>query len=163
MEAEVFMEIKEIIHHRENGLFSPTCCIYRVPHTIHHLKEDACTPKAVSVGPFHHGSDLRLFDMEMYKQVFFKRFSQQAKTSWSDLVRFVRHLESKVRASYSEKIKLIRKELVKTILVDDSFIMDAKLSQPWLRVTKPRSDDIQFQDQTSHDKFTFTCKIKMPK
>ncbi|KAI9074244.1 hypothetical protein K1719_043809 [Acacia pycnantha] len=99
----------------------------RVPRTIHHLKEDVRTAKAVSIGPLHHGGDQRLFDMEMHKQVFFKIFSQAAKTSLSDLVSFLRHLEPKVHASYSEKIKL-GKELVKNMLVDDNFIMDAKLS-----------------------------------
>ncbi|KAI9124746.1 hypothetical protein K1719_004073 [Acacia pycnantha] len=119
------------------------CCIYRVPFTLRGLKEEAYTPKVVSIGPFHYRNE-RLQDMEKYKQIMFKRFIQKAQTLLNDLVRLVRGFEPKVRASYSETIKLTEQELVEMTLMDAGFIIefflmldvkpnkDAKLSQPWL-------------------------------
>ncbi|KAI9115467.1 hypothetical protein K1719_013786 [Acacia pycnantha] len=125
-------------------LLSPQCCIYRVPTTLRHLKEEAYTPKVVSIGPFHYGNE-RLKNMERHKQVLFRRFAYRVRSSLDDLVRLVKHLEPKVRVSYSEPINLTQQELVKLILMDASFIIelfssyetyelrnDAKLSEAWL-------------------------------
>ncbi|XP_054814362.1 UPF0481 protein At3g47200-like isoform X2 [Prosopis cineraria] len=114
---------------------------------IRNLKPNAYTPRVVSIGPIHYGNK-RLHDMERHKQIFFKRFTQEAMTSLDDLVSFVKHLEPKVRASYSENIDLSEKELVKLTLVDAGFIIklfmssskdqlryDSKLSKPYLEDT----------------------------
>ncbi|KAI9074226.1 hypothetical protein K1719_043791 [Acacia pycnantha] len=145
VEDEVIIDIKEMIQDCGDGLLSLECCIYRVPTTLRHLKEEAYTPKVVSIGPFHHGNE-RLQNMERYKRILFKRFTQRAASSWHDLVPFVKLLEPKVCASYSETIKLSKEELVKLTLMDAGFIIalfissrtfklrnDAKLSQQWLR------------------------------
>ncbi|XP_054817006.1 UPF0481 protein At3g47200-like [Prosopis cineraria] len=149
MEDKVMVDIKQIIEESKDGCLPPTCCIYRVPPTIRHLNEEAYTPKLISIGPFHYGHK-RLQEMEAHKKIFFKAFTQRAKSRLDDLVRFVKHSEPKVRASYSENIKLNEEELVKLILVDGGFIIelfmryhnfdqeipnDAKLSQPWLAST----------------------------
>ncbi|XP_054815262.1 UPF0481 protein At3g47200-like isoform X2 [Prosopis cineraria] len=146
MEDKVMIDIKKLIQDNRDGRLLPTCCIYRVPLTIRHLNEEAYTPKVISIGPFHHG-DPRLQDMEEHKQIFFKAFTQRAKSSLDDLVGFVKRSAKQVCASYSENIKLSEEELVKMVLVDAGFIIeifmrwkrfpyefdnDAKLSQSWL-------------------------------
>ncbi|KAI9115496.1 hypothetical protein K1719_013815 [Acacia pycnantha] len=122
----------------------PECCIYRVPLIIRQHNEKAYTPKIVSVGPFHYGNE-RLKEMERHKEIMFKRFTDRAGSSLDDLVRLVKHLVPKVRASYSETINLSEHQLVKLTLTDVGFIIqlfimfhdwedelhnDAKLSQP---------------------------------
>ncbi|KAI9115335.1 hypothetical protein K1719_013654 [Acacia pycnantha] len=140
VEDEVIIDIKEMIQDCGDGLLSSECCIYRVPSTLRHLKEEAYTPQVVSIGPFHHGNK-RLENMERHKQILFKRFTLRAQSSLDELVHVVKHLEPKVRASYSETINLTQQQLVKLILMDAGFIIelfsmtihemhkDAKLSQ----------------------------------
>ncbi|XP_054816904.1 uncharacterized protein LOC129316507 [Prosopis cineraria] len=149
-QKELIVDIKKLIEvdDSKDGRLLPACCIYRVPPTIRYLNEKAYTPKFTSIGPFHY-DDKILQDMEEHKKVFFKEFTQRAMSSLGDLVSFVKHTEPKVRASYSDSIKLSEEELVKLILVDAGFIIelfiryhkfhdeirsDAKLSQPWLIV-----------------------------
>ncbi|KAI9124778.1 hypothetical protein K1719_004105 [Acacia pycnantha] len=133
----------------------------RVPITLRGLKEEAYTPKVVSIGPFHYGNEM-LQDMEKHKEILFKRFIKRAMSSLDDLVLFVRHFEPKVRASYSETIKLTEQELVEMTLMDAGFIIeyflmldeehdvednyDAKLSQLWL-VDSIFSDLILLENQ----------------
>ncbi|XP_028802618.1 UPF0481 protein At3g47200-like [Neltuma alba] len=145
VEDEVTIDVKEMIQDYGDGLLLPECCIYRVPILIRNLKEEAYTPKVVSIGPFHYNNE-RLQEMERHKQILFKRFTQRAMSCLDDLVRCVKHLEPKVRASYSQAINLTEQELVKLTLTDAGFIIqlfmmfheveafrkDAKLSQPWL-------------------------------
>ncbi|XP_028770020.1 UPF0481 protein At3g47200-like [Neltuma alba] len=144
VEDELAIDIKERIQDCGDGLSSPDCCIYRVPIVLRHLKEKAYTPKVVSIGPFHYRNE-RLQDMERHKKIFFKRFAQRAMSSLDDLVRCVKHLEPKVRASYSETLNFSEEELVKLILMDAGFIIelfimaykrdhgnDAILTQLWL-------------------------------
>ncbi|KAK4283642.1 hypothetical protein QN277_000571 [Acacia crassicarpa] len=144
-EDKVTIDMKKIIGGCGDGALLPDCCIYRVPLVLRQQNEKAYTPKLVSVGPFHYGNK-KLQDMERHKQIMFKRFTHKAKSSLDDLVRLVKHLEPKVRASYSGTINLTEQELVKMTLMDASFIIelismtkremnqDAKLSQPWLEV-----------------------------
>ncbi|KAI9074214.1 hypothetical protein K1719_043779 [Acacia pycnantha] len=122
---EVTVDMKEMIQDCGDGALLPECCIYRVPHILRRHNEEAYTPKLVSVGPFHYGNE-RLKDMERHKQIMFKRFTHNAervRSSSDDLVHLVKHLEPKVRASYSETINLTKQELVKLTLTDAGFII----------------------------------------
>ncbi|KAK4263551.1 hypothetical protein QN277_028945 [Acacia crassicarpa] len=147
VEDEVIINIEKRIQDCGDGDLIEDCCIYKVPITIRGLKEEAYTPIVVSIGPFHYRNE-RLQDMEKHKQIVFKRFIQKAISSLDDLVHFVRHFEPKIRASYSDTIRLTEQELVEMTLIDVGFIIefflmldkepvvadinDAKLSQPWL-------------------------------
>ncbi|XP_028757787.1 UPF0481 protein At3g47200-like [Neltuma alba] len=146
---EVTKDMEEMIQDCGDGLLLPDCCIYKVPLTLRHHKAEFYTPKFVSIGPFHYDNE-SLQDMQKHKKIFFKRFTQRAESSLDDLVHCVKHLEPKVRASYSETIHLSEQELVKLTLIDAGFIIqlfimlkhdhhqfcndDAKFSQPWLQV-----------------------------
>ncbi|XP_028802472.1 UPF0481 protein At3g47200-like [Neltuma alba] len=128
-----------------DGHLLPSCCIYWVPIRLRHLKPESYTPKVVLIGPFQYGNE-RLQGMERHKQILFKGFSQRAISSLDDLVHLAKHLEPKVRASYSESINFTEQELVKLTLMDAGFIIelfimsyemdelhnDAKLSLKWL-------------------------------
>ncbi|XP_054817007.1 UPF0481 protein At3g47200-like [Prosopis cineraria] len=149
-DEEIMIDIKAIItDNREDGLSSPLRCIYRVPPMIRLLKEKAYTPQVVSIGPFHYG-DVRLQDMQDHKKIVFRRFVERSATmiDLNTLVNFAKQSEPNVRASYSESIKLSKKDLVKLMLVDAASIIelfmmmregddetnkDAKLSQTWLK------------------------------
>ncbi|XP_062176264.1 UPF0481 protein At3g47200-like [Alnus glutinosa] len=101
---------------------SPQCCIYRVPHDVRKLNEEAYTPQYISIGPFHHG-DKRLETMEKLKVRYFKRFVKKADLKVKELVGIVRYYEREVRCCYAESIQLSSDDCVKLILMDASFII----------------------------------------
>jgi hypothetical protein len=103
-------------------LLSPKCCIYRVPHDLRRLNEEAYTPQCISIGPFHHG-DKRLETMEKLKVRYFKRFVKKATLNLKKLVSMIRDKEGDVRDCYAESIQLSSDDCVKLILMDASFII----------------------------------------
>ncbi|XP_052108015.1 UPF0481 protein At3g47200-like [Arachis duranensis] len=97
---------------KAHPLFTDECCIYRVPHEIRKLNEDAYTPKVVSIGPFHHGNE-KLLNMEGQKTMYFKEFIERTETkNLESFVSCVQELEPKVRGCYSDDIKLSEEEHV---------------------------------------------------
>ncbi|XP_028760985.1 UPF0481 protein At3g47200-like [Neltuma alba] len=138
-EEAISIDIKAMTEISEDGLFSPLCCIYKVPTKIRLQNEEAYTPKVVSIGPFHHG-DERLQEMERHKEIMFKRFAQNAMTDLDSLVKSAKQSEPKVRASYFESINYDKQDLVKLILVDSAFIIQLFIM-----------DYEDYEDQLTHD------------
>ncbi|KAL1307565.1 UPF0481 protein At3g47200-like [Arachis hypogaea] len=123
---DVAMEINEMLE-KAQPLFRDECCIYRVPHEIRGSNPDAYTPRAVSIGPFHHG-DQKLLKMEDQKRIYCRQFIERSGTkSLESFVSCVQELEPQVRACYSDDIKLSKEEHVMVILVDCCFILELLL------------------------------------
>ncbi|QHO26764.1 UPF0481 protein [Arachis hypogaea] len=113
-DAAIIMKIKAKME-KALPFVTDECCIYRVPHEIRKLKEDAYTPKVVSIGPFHH-RDPNLQKMEGQKTIFFKEFIERTETKdLESFVSCVQKLELKVRGCYSDDIKLSEEEHVMVI------------------------------------------------
>ncbi|XP_020207178.1 UPF0481 protein At3g47200 isoform X2 [Cajanus cajan] len=122
------------------------CCIYRVPFPIRRHNQDAYTPNVVSIGPFHHNSDSRLFNMERHKLNYCKAFLQRTQTASDTWKRYIEEVEPQFRRFYSDTLNISTEELVKIIFVDSGFILelfcryhegwsndDVCLSTNWLR------------------------------
>ncbi|XLR29567.1 hypothetical protein S83_057467 [Arachis hypogaea] len=127
---DVAIEVEEMLKKAQRLFATKSCCIYRVPHIIRQLNEDAYTPTVVSIGPLHHWNS-RLISMEGHKQVYCQYFIiERSEASLSELVNCVRQMEPQIRACYSEKIELTVDELVKVIFIDccfeSSFSIDVK-------------------------------------
>ncbi|XP_015973139.1 UPF0481 protein At3g47200-like [Arachis duranensis] len=138
-EAAIIMKIKAKME-KALPLVTDECCIYRVPREIRKLKEDAYTPKVVSIGPFHH-RDPNLQKMEGQKTIYFKEFIERTETkNLESFVSCVQELEAKVRDCYSDDIKLSEEEHVMVILVDCCFILEFLLKS-------------YFNQWSSHDVF----------
>ncbi|KAB1225087.1 hypothetical protein CJ030_MR1G005384 [Morella rubra] len=138
----------------------PECCIYRVPKKFLKVNKDAYTPKLISIGPLHHGSE-ELRDMEELKVRYFKLYFVRALKGedgastaeekkvilWKKLERIVEENSEKICRCYAERPQLGQTEFVRMILVDATFIIelflrafedvedgyDYILSKPWLR------------------------------
>ncbi|QHO26777.1 hypothetical protein S83_021721 [Arachis hypogaea] len=120
------MKIKAMLEKAE-PLFTDKCCIYRVPHEIRKINEDAYTPKVVSIGPFHH-EDPKLLKMENQKRIYCRHFIERSDTkNLESFVSCVQELEPEVRSCYSDEIKLSEEEHVMVILVDCCFILELLL------------------------------------
>ncbi|KAI9071541.1 hypothetical protein K1719_046493 [Acacia pycnantha] len=117
-------EITAMLDKAEPPMYAE-CCIYRVPYDIRKLNEDTFTPKVVSIGPFHYGHP-RLQNMEKYKSVYVKYFSERVSKyiSLNGLINSVEEIEPSVRRCYSDTVELSGKEFVKVILMDSCFLFE---------------------------------------
>nr|XP_023915583.1 UPF0481 protein At3g47200-like [Quercus suber] len=122
------------------------CCIYKVPKRLRKVKEEAYTPKLISIGPIHRGN-LELKDMEMRKQRYCNKFFCRIKKTKEEFESFIEENKDKIRNCYAEEITLpCGKEFVNVILLDSIFIIELFwmtfkrednrkeyiLSKPWL-------------------------------
>ncbi|MED6148865.1 hypothetical protein PIB30_057085 [Stylosanthes scabra] len=130
----VAIELEAMLKKKEKPSFTTqTCCIYKVPHELRQLNDDAYTPKTISIGPLHHGKSRRLVSMEAHKQDYCQHFIERSEASLIDLVSCVQQLEPQIRACYSEKIDLTPDELVKMIFIDCCFVIEFSLDDEWMR------------------------------
>ncbi|XP_025611322.1 UPF0481 protein At3g47200-like [Arachis hypogaea] len=129
MENDVAIELEAMLEKAQPLFTTKCCCIYKVPHEIRRLNEDAYIPVIVSIGPLHHHGNSRLVTMEGHKQFYCQHFIQRSEASLSDLVSCLQQLEPQIRACYSEKIELIVDELVKVIFIDCCFVIELFLRE----------------------------------
>ncbi|XP_030961700.1 UPF0481 protein At3g47200-like [Quercus lobata] len=124
------------------------CCIYKVPKRLRKVKEQAYTPKLVSIGPVHHDND-ELKDMQKLKKSYFKEFFSRTCKEPKEFASIVKKNIKKIRDCYAVEISLPERDedLVKMILLDSIFIIelfwrsdaedrendDYILSKPWLK------------------------------
>jgi hypothetical protein len=104
--------------------FSIECSIYRVPERLLHIKENAYTPKVVSIGPLHHGI---LKAMEAQKKRYLQDFIRRTNKSLEFYIEVVKEKEARLRGCYAETIQFSSDEFVKIILVDAAFIIEVLL------------------------------------
>ena len=116
-------------------------CIYRVPHHLRKLNDEAYTPRYISIGPFHH-SDKRLQPMEKHKVRNLKSFMSRTNKNLDNLVGTIKGFETRIRRCYAETIELSSDDFVKLILMDGSFIVE-------LFMRKEEGDNLELLDPLS--------------
>ncbi|KAF3950231.1 hypothetical protein CMV_023981 [Castanea mollissima] len=85
------------------------CCIYKVPKRLRKVKEQAYTPKLVSIGPVHHDND-ELKDMQKLKMSYFKEFFDRTCKDQKEFASIVKKNIQKIRDCYAVEISLPEKE-----------------------------------------------------
>ncbi|XP_061348813.1 UPF0481 protein At3g47200-like [Gastrolobium bilobum] len=122
----------------EPALWPDQCCIYNVPASLFHVKEDAYTPLLISIGPIHHNNQ-KLKEMQKQKHRYFL-FFWESLVNKHDLVHykaFLEQEEQKIRHCYQKNFSEISKEeFVEMILLDAVFIMELFFREKKLRETK---------------------------
>lgn len=104
-------------------------CIYRVPHKLRQVEENAYHPRVVSIGPFHRDTQ-NLEAMKQYKWSYMVSFFQQSKDSESSLrsleacINVIYGLDEVIRQCYAEKINYTEDELAEIMLVDGCFVLE---------------------------------------
>jgi hypothetical protein len=118
---------------------SSACAIYKVPQQLRHVNEKAYTPKVVSIGPLHHGSE-DLKAMEEHKLRYLRDFIGRTEKTPEYFLEVVRKNEAKLRDCYAETIEFNSEKFVKIILVDAAFILEVLLKSfdPKLREENDR-------------------------
>ncbi|XP_075646618.1 UPF0481 protein At3g47200-like [Castanea sativa] len=124
----------------------PKCCIYKVPNKLREVKEEAYTPKLISIGPVHHvhnkkehdnnnkGQDNKreqdhkkeLENTESLKLRYFKEFfGHTTRKDVKEFARIIEKREKDIRHCYADEISWPKKvDFVTMILVDSVFIIE---------------------------------------
>ncbi|PON70891.1 hypothetical protein TorRG33x02_255790 [Trema orientale] len=134
-------------------IWETECLIHRVPRKLRKVNESAYTPQLVSIGPFHHGNNGDLREMESLKEKYYDDFRKRSeKIKKSDLEKAINECYEKLPNCYEGifiKVENDRKEFEQMILRDACFIIelflrnaedeqeggkrDCILRTPWLR------------------------------
>ena len=119
--SEIVIDVKNVGHAWRNS----RCCIYKAPYKLREVKEEAYTPKLISIGPVHHDKK-ELEDMERLKLRYFKEFfCQTTRKGQKEFANIIEKREENIRNCYAEEIFLPKKEdFVKMILLDSIFIIE---------------------------------------
>ncbi|XP_061996068.1 UPF0481 protein At3g47200-like [Rosa rugosa] len=115
---------------------SPLRCIFRVPDRLRRVREEAYTPRVISIGPFHHGKKA-LKAMEDHKKRYLRRFMGRFNLELKDYIRKMKDQEAKLRSCYPESIELSSDDFVRIILVDAIFVIEFLL----------RNSKVAFRDE----------------
>ncbi|KAH1110164.1 hypothetical protein GLYMA_04G068300v4 [Glycine max] len=120
---DVVIDIKAMLEQAEPPV-TDECCIYGVPFDICKVKEDAYTPKVVSIGPFHHNRNPRLHIMERHKPIYCNAFLERTHTSLESWICYIEEVMPDFRRCYSDTLEFSTEEPVKIIFVDSGFIFE---------------------------------------
>ncbi|KAA8525414.1 hypothetical protein F0562_007268 [Nyssa sinensis] len=142
-------------------------CIFRVPIKVRKINAAAYTPRIVSIGPFHHGSE-RLQSMEAQKLCYFKKLIRQGNVRLKDYVRLVKEQEQRIHRCYAEtysnklplsgddfaetysnKLPLSGDDFLTMILVDAGFIIELLLRSKFYKLRD--ENDYLFNDWIFND------------
>ena len=121
--GEIIIDVAGII--AESAQWHPECCIYKVPRRLRMVKEQAYTPKQISIGPVHN-SNGELTNMRTLKLKYFKDFFSRTRKSQKEFASIIEENEDKIRHCYAEEISLPTegKDFVEMILLDSIFIIE---------------------------------------
>ncbi|XP_042059036.1 UPF0481 protein At3g47200-like [Salvia splendens] len=100
--------------------------IYNVSQSLRKQKEEAYTPKLVSIGPLHHGES-QLQGMEAFKLRFMHKFLTRYGVGLNTIAKFAAKEEGFVRGCYEGTVKLRPKELAEVIVLDGIFVVELLL------------------------------------
>ncbi|XP_010259810.1 PREDICTED: UPF0481 protein At3g47200-like [Nelumbo nucifera] len=119
----VVADIEKKLKGPESEQQSSELCIFRVPKNLRRLKEVACTPKLISIGPFFH-EDESLKASEEHKLRYLKGFLGRSTKGIKDCVETIAELEDRARKCYAEEIPLDGEKFVKMMVLDGCFIVE---------------------------------------
>ncbi|XP_050215035.1 UPF0481 protein At3g47200-like isoform X2 [Mercurialis annua] len=103
-----------------------SCCIFKVPQALTQINEKAYQPHAVSIGPYHHGSE-HLEMIQQHKWRFLGSILNRTKNQGVGLKEFFKAVapqEDKIRECYSEFIEFSSHKLVEIMVLDGCFIIE---------------------------------------
>lgn len=128
MGSETIPQIQHIINIPEiiEPMLHEKCCIYKVPHHLLKLNEDAFTPKFISIGPFH--SQNPELNQEKQKQryfhAFWKRLSNKQTLALVQYKAFLEENRENIANCYSKQELCQDEKFLEMILLDSVFIME---------------------------------------
>ena len=101
----------------------PECCIYKVPQKLRKVKEEAYTPKLISIGPYHYG-EKNLKKMEDLKVRYFNEAVNRTQKNQADFTKRIRDIGYKILHCYAEVNDTNEKDFMQMILLDSIFIIE---------------------------------------
>ena len=109
------------------GRMTPNWCIYRVPKMLRQVNPDAYTPHLISIGPFHHGNNPSLADMDEHKWRYtLSLLRRVGRGEWhtplKSCISAILHAETEIKDTYAATIN--HEDLGKMLLLDACFILE---------------------------------------
>ncbi|KAM3685462.1 hypothetical protein ACJW31_11G119500 [Castanea mollissima] len=102
----------------------PECCIYKVPQKLRKVKEEAYTPKLISIGPYHYGQE-NLKKMEDLKVRYFIEAVNRTKKNLDDFTTCIQKIKYKnILHCYAEVNDMNENDFMQMILLDSIFIIE---------------------------------------
>lgn len=123
---------------------SYTVCIYRVSEKYRKSKEEAYTPRIVSIGPLHHGNN-HLQAMEAYKLRYLHSFIKNFGIGIDKLIACASKMEDSVRGCYEATSKYNSKEFCRMIVLDGIFVVQLFVKNNIVRMRE--LGDMLFENQ----------------
>ncbi|KAJ6383401.1 hypothetical protein OIU78_026809 [Salix suchowensis] len=100
--------------------------IWKVPHSLRSVNDDAYNPHVISIGPLFRG-ELKLQSMEVHKLYYMRSLLQRTPDSEETLessAEAIEQFEQMIRACYAERIHMSPSELAEILLVDGCFMLE---------------------------------------
>ncbi|KAJ6433383.1 hypothetical protein OIU84_017139 [Salix udensis] len=100
--------------------------IWKVPHSLRAVNDDAYNPRIISIGPLRRGERM-LQSMEIHKLYYMRSLLQRtpdSKETLESAAKAIEKFEEKIRACYAEPIHMGPSELAETLLVDGCFVLE---------------------------------------
>lgn len=100
--------------------------IWKVPHSLRTVNDDAYNPRIISIGPLHR-RDEKLQSMEVHKLYYMRSLllrTQDVDETLRSSAEAINEFEEMVRACYAEPIEMSSRELAEILLVDGCFMLE---------------------------------------
>ena len=139
--SDIIIDVEDVTPARRH----PMCCIYKVANKLREVKEEAYTPKLISIGPVHYHKKeednnkeqdskkerdhkKELENMERLKLKYFKEFfCQTTCKGQKEFADIIEKREETIRHCYAEEISSSlpeKKDFLQMILLDSIFIIE---------------------------------------
>ncbi|KAM7493087.1 hypothetical protein LguiB_027696 [Lonicera macranthoides] len=125
IEDQIQLVKKKFSIYNANDKKTIGACNYRVHEKFRKGNEDAYTPRAVSIGPIHHGRP-QLQKMERYKWKYLGKYlGRFSAINLDNIVRITMDMEADARLSYLDNFDTISKhEFSEMIMLDFTFMIE---------------------------------------
>ncbi|KAF9670861.1 hypothetical protein SADUNF_Sadunf13G0113000 [Salix dunnii] len=100
--------------------------IWKVPHSLRTVNDDAYNPHIISIGPLRRG-ERKLQSMEVHKLYYMRSLLQRTPDSKETLkssAEAIEQFDEMIRACYAEPINLFPYQLAEILLVDGCFMLE---------------------------------------
>uniref|UniRef100_A0A6M2F8E1 Uncharacterized protein n=1 Tax=Populus davidiana TaxID=266767 RepID=A0A6M2F8E1_9ROSI len=109
----------------QNLIMPDKVCIFKVPYILRRHREEAYTPNAFSIGPWHRNHPLMKYT-EKVKLKYLKGLLRRrsASITLNELIKFTGGIENEARSCYAGPIDVGVEDFVRMLVIDGCFLIE---------------------------------------